>query len=1389
MTTFLQRLIRFAENPKPRKPRLKIIKPYLAGTTYGESKQGAALAAAVHVQRRSPIREEIVKNTGIDERPRIVATDVIQQDPADPKKKWFVDRDPEKGDIIREAKPTDLVRPTNSYAKVRTRGEVIKHQPELYKAMAESSRTEAGRDAAKQKFMREQRRRSGEDSRFIDRPHIRKVHEEEMSNIRSRIAQDVLEGRAIVRKSNKNTGHKLEKSNIPDFVRSTRKSLDDMVEVHVRNKQAERDKLLGDIHKEVSEKIRQRHIEGGNVEPVKPEHYRKDLLEKVQKAHIQTGRTEPDAGYVYKVTSAHTAILHEPVEHTLEPARHYGHLADLMGKTPEDIQQLHKQISDLGAAGSEGSRAIKRQELIRSGEIFHPAEVASAYAQIHGKIKPPGLKTTLTEFPKLKAARIAAGAIGVLGAGIAIGRGIKKKREPVQQMSSRLRIINFAKKIPKVPKINLTGLPNVSKAPDLPRALIQKPPWEAVEHHAIQNVDVLQSQIAKRKKEALGQIYETHTPEGLKSIKAVGKKEQRQVNDLTKSYRAIEGAKYGIGKGRAIRTEEGWIHQQIEEPKKGIGTIAQRALGGRIGIEPSTLPPGKKRDFNIDIAAAGKDSKTYNAHRKWMAQKGEPIGTMAQRRKALAGKIKGWRAEAKATAVFDRATTGLRERTAQAERTIGKQSEYIDTMREHGKDATHLIETAKSEGIREADSQAIRDLRGAKTYWERQIKEKVGKVENEHAAATRKLKGSINKRVAIGAGAGATAGGVAGYEGGKRKKKEVQFSDPSQIQRARNRIRPSQNTKIHDAVTGGIEGGVGIFATDPLYRRLTGESPTIARALKDSLHGGPRKLIKKAGVGAVIGAAATGLVGAAVSGYAKRRRDREPVFSAVDKVIYFVETPTPPRTAVTRDRYSKKIRTEDLTRAERNYVRTAIGGAAISSLLRKRTGLALKPALAAGAVTGIAAQALLRHQTAKTKDQFGDRPYEARRADNALGQASLIGAGTLAAHQVVRSTKPYRDAVGKVGRGLKRVARFAGILKMSNRDRIIRFDDALDEQEIAKKYERQKRKTARAIENSGVYVRRGGRLVRDIRATIKGESVLDARGREKTKEWDRPWVRNAASVAIVGGTAAGIAGVKKTAETASEQSEVGEFVRHVQSGALKKAAGTAMYKHVPGAAKVTEAFRKNRAEFADEIASAAEKTSLLGKVNKGIKKYAGMERKRKYEDVPAKDGGTTRYHEGSKGYAKIQKRNMSGVEKAASTAERSAVSEIEKAARSRAPLKITDWIKRIKKLSARGNVIRLAEPPGQYEDDWEDWLRSRPGVTKRNRRNKTIFEKDENKKVINRAKIGAALVLGTALGTTFRPGSGPQPIRKKLQQVAKNFQDLTPIIELNALGDRLIKCL
>ena len=96
--------------------------------------------------------------------------------------------------------------------------------------------------------------------------------------------------------------------------------------------------------------------------------------------------------------------------------------------------------------------------------------------------------------------------------------------------------------------------------------------------------------------------------------------------------------------------------------------------------------------------------------------------------------------------------------------------------------------------------------------------------------------------------------------------------------------------RLHDEITGGIEGGIGVLATDKLIHHpgsLLSKVRSIGTDLKTPLAAGvPGKFLK----GAAVGAVATGAIGALVSALHKKRQERR---TDLSRPIFFIRNVRP----------------------------------------------------------------------------------------------------------------------------------------------------------------------------------------------------------------------------------------------------------------------------------------------------------------------------------------------------------------------------------------------------------------------------------------------------------------------------------------------------------------
>ena len=122
---------------------------------------------------------------------------------------------------------------------------------------------------------------------------------------------------------------------------------------------------------------------------------------------------------------------------------------------------------------------------------------------------------------------------------------------------------------------------------------------------------------------------------------------------------------------------------------------------------------------------------------------------------------------------------------------------------------------------------------------------------------------------------------------------------------------------------------------------------------------------------------------------------------------------TPP---VAQDRYRKQIWETDQRQAVEHYAKAGLSGAAIGALVRKR--MPLGKAAAVGAGAGLLAQAVARHASGASKDQYGDRSHAGKRVDQMLPLAGEAGAAVLGYRKLA---KVHFSALVETGSALDKV--------------------------------------------------------------------------------------------------------------------------------------------------------------------------------------------------------------------------------------------------------------------------------------------------------------------------------------------------------------------------------
>lgn len=330
------------------------------------------------------------------------------------------------------------------------------------------------------------------------------------------------------------------------------------------------------------------------------------------------------------------------------------------------------------------------------------------------------------------------------------------------------------------------------------------------------------------------------------------------------------------------------------------------------------------------------------------------------------------------------------------------------------------------------------------------------------------------------------------------------------------------------AVGGGIVGaGIGTVAGVALKSKRLGRFKVIQKAQgalkKAARTWKPAYIIHRSGpvvaggLGGIVGGGYGVLQGAdegqQVDSIRNVRKDLKKMSAKPQRIIQFQE-PQINRQAVAKHRYKNQIEDSEWARKERNLTRSALVGGALGLLLRKR--LPLKAGSAASFVGGMGAGAGIQGavNAINPKDEFGDKTVKAKRAEKLPWQAGIAaGAGIL---------------------GWKGLRKIQSIRKMSSKEKAIQFDirDLVDTaitgtanahltQYRQKKKEEGYLKEIKRSERQATRVRRdyerAKNLIKDAKLKLKGETKYDSRGRERKNEWDKSWVRNAAITAGVAG--------------------------------------------------------------------------------------------------------------------------------------------------------------------------------------------------------------------------------------------------------------------------------
>ena len=642
--------------------------------------------------------------------------------------------------------------------------------------------------------------------------------------------------------------------------------------------------------------------------------------------------------------------------------------------------------------------------------------------------------------------------------------------------------------------------------------------------------------------------------------------------------------------------------------------------------------------------------------------------------------------------------------------------------------------------------------------------------------------------------------------------------DVSPIQKLRNKAEGEPKASVWShAATGGIEGAAGIYAVEPLLERYMHGKGTIRGNFIKTLKDTPKGHAKKIAIGAAVGALTTAPIGWAVEKYRKNQMNNRPMLSSKQKLIHFATSSSPvapgTRTRVAADRYVKQIHERDLDRAEHGYLRTSLGGAAIGALTAKRLGTTKGKAALIGGLAGIGTQALVRHSTAKTKDQFGDRPYTSKLIDRAPGQVAGIAALGLAGKAGYDKLQAAKIAASNFGRKVKIGALGAAGLYAASKlfsangsNDLIQFEG--EDQQIPKGYKLVKEfkkskprswtrkwladdiNIGRRTQDIRTATSRIGNVAKDIGGAIKGEAAVDARGRPRKREWDKPWAQAVKWGALLGATAGGLKMVKHaTTHGLGPVGELGEFFRRDGASRYAKGVLSKFPKVEKGVNKVASKVSEISANLKEEGRSVADK------VLRHVKGVAGERIPPPHHDVPRAGGGFTRHVKGQKEYDAIEKSLLSKENKATvETAEDAAKKykrqrdeDINSGNNSYSSNLKPIYFQRLTKEEQRARIDDFRDTSGKEPRLYHNYNAVvehnalHPSVVQRQPRGPNQ-ETNETRAWKARRRMAYALIAGTAIGASWkRPGLAN--VAKKSEEKAWALASRDPLIELNSLLD------
>ena len=1011
----------------------------------------------------------------------------------------------------------------------------------------------------------------------------------------------------------------------------------------------------------------------------------------------------------------------------IDPTEHAAKTVGITREQADKFRQTYNK-SKAPAASAEIKKTIN--ESVNSAKTVHgsaydPKALAGAVVASDRPKgwKGPTVKANLTEFPigrRLKKLGIGA---AILGGGVLAAKAIRGRKDEEQKMlmSSRARLIEFAKKV----KLSQMGdFMRRRRSMKIHEDTMNKAEhyasggsnWTAPEHrgglkamdysgHAMTNVGEVMKVAQKAKRMKLP----PSDPNSLHGDSATFKDELLRVQQTVSSQKKTIG---DFEKRIAESNNPALQKSRAEE-------IAAMAANARKEIDAAQAEvKGLKGSISIDRAKAVDDARTEVTSRLSGAHAAAMKGEQDRRYRHVAiGTGAGFIGGAALAGNASKESAPQKRQRQLAMSAKVKQIRF-----ESGR-----YEDAKRMAISSAATGAL--LGGGASALNTSIPRALQhKGPAAKMAPARKVFRKIGVSGLKGGAILGVAGGAAGLIGsailGERKKSDKAYA--------------TKSGAIGGTVVGGL-GGIALALASMkrsggkdwkdmgrVEKFIQGKRDQAQRFMTRNRRWAPIRAINEAGIGGriAIGGGVGALAGAANMSDEGQQADtirnlKKPVrMSSKAKAIRFAEAPLSGKLAA--DRYRKKIQDEDLDRRDANILRSSISGAALGGLLKGRRGAAI------GAGAGALAVPLIRTRTESGRDMYGERTREGKRAEGIPWKAAGLGAAALAARKGLKSARGVANRFNVGAKNVKQAAKFAGFtgaallganLLMKSKQRTILFREATEDETFIKHVETEKEwRKGHAIANKVTQAaKRGTRLTKDVIRAVKGQKNLDSRGRERKREWDKPWVRNTVLAGVLGtGAILGRRIVKGTAEGTN----ISKLRDHWQSGRV----GAAMEDKFP---RTASAYRKVMGvadDASNEAASAVNNSGPLGRFNNWVGEASKRTAARKAEAKRALDPA-----------------------QAAASAEIDA----EKAARNEA-----NKIENIDKYLPKNNHnLSNREKLMQFISDESDWDTRRDGDTvllrkirRRERREKSLLERKHwQDGVVNPAKNVGAFLAG--LGT------------------------------------------